>query len=377
MHQLLWSSRLKKTIFVLTLLGSAAALGAIVWQWGWLSGGESGNTPNETLRNLGLVVAGVIAFPIAIWRAVVADRQSKAAQEQANSAVEQSKIAQQGLLHDRYQRGADMTGHANLAVRLAGIYALQRLAKENPQQYDEPILKLFCAFVRNHAEDDKSLRERSRKHIRLDKVTPEEVLAALSAIKERCHNELTPNYPLPAPVDLSGASLIGCDLPEMDLSDAILYGANLTSCNLSGSILSGAHLGRANLKKAILEHSTLSGAIIWRTDFSEISGEDANFANTSISQSNLSRANLTRASLNGTMFGDTVLENASLKEADLSWAYLSVEKKDLAAFSLKIGLTQAQLDEARWESWTPPKLNGLLDAKTLEPLILEDHLPDE
>lgn len=65
------------------------------------------------------------------------------------------------------------------------------------------------------------------------------------------------------------------------------------------------------------------------------------------------------------------------KEADLSWAYFSIDDNELAALSLKIALTPSQLDEARWESWTPPNLNGLRDAVTLEPLVANGNLtPD-
>ena len=136
------SEKFRKVAIYGAIAGSAAALGALVWQWGWLSGGESGNTPNETLRNLGLVIAGVIAFPIAIWRAIVADRQSRA-------SLRQAKIADEGFLFDRYQRGAEMLGSETLSVRLAGIYSLEQLAKDDPEQYHIQIVMSFCSFVTN------------------------------------------------------------------------------------------------------------------------------------------------------------------------------------------------------------------------------------
>ena len=100
--------------------------------WEWLSGGESGST---TIRNIALVAAGLIALPLAIWRGVVANRQAN--------------TAQQGLLNERYQKGAEMLGNGVLSVRLGGIYALQRLAEESPGQYHIQIMRLFCAFVRS------------------------------------------------------------------------------------------------------------------------------------------------------------------------------------------------------------------------------------
>ena len=106
--------------------------------WGWIVT-ESGST---ILRNLGLVIGGLIAIGFGIWRGVVADRQAKASQDQA-------KTSQRGLLNERYQKGAEMLGSEVLAVRLGGIYALQHLAEEEPELYHVPIMRLFCAFMRN------------------------------------------------------------------------------------------------------------------------------------------------------------------------------------------------------------------------------------
>ena len=55
------------------------------------------------------------------------------------------------MLNERYQQGAEMLGSDVLAVRLGGIYALQRLAGEHPQQSHIQIMQAFCAFIRQSA----------------------------------------------------------------------------------------------------------------------------------------------------------------------------------------------------------------------------------
>ena len=65
--------------------------------WNWLSGGESAST---TIRNVGLVIAGSVALPLAIWRGVVADRQASAAQRQVDAA-------QQSLLNPNPPKDTD------------------------------------------------------------------------------------------------------------------------------------------------------------------------------------------------------------------------------------------------------------------------------
>ena len=85
--------------------------------WNWLSGDDSAST---TIRNIGFIMAGSVALPLAIWRGIVADKQAD--------------TAQRSLLNERYQQGAEMLGNNVLSVRLGGMYALQRLAAEHPEQ---------------------------------------------------------------------------------------------------------------------------------------------------------------------------------------------------------------------------------------------------
>ena len=376
MYQLLWSTLFKKAAVVFTVVVSAAVLAAIVWQWGWLSGGEFGNTPNETLRNLGLVIAGVIAFPIAIWRAVVADRQSRAAQEQANSANEHSETAQQGLLYDRYQRGASMLGDEKLAVRLAGIYALQRLAGEDREQYDEQIMRLFCAFIRNHSEDEKVYRERLINRPPIDAITAEDVKATLAALRDRCRIGEGVLSPLSFTIDFSGAVLGGCNLSNMDLSKANLYRAKLDFCNLSHSVFNSSNLDGSSLCGADLSGSIFSGVKTWSTDFSKVSGMQPDFSDANLMGANFSDAKWERPILRRAWITNCEFTNAPLESADLSGAFFITAPTERSAITSRLGITQKQLDEAYWDFETPPTLYGLLDAETQQPLVLNRHKPD-
>lgn len=109
---------------VVMIVGSIAVL--TPWPWVLIH--------HEKLRNLALVAAGVIAVPLAIWRAWVAERQAE--------------TARRSLLNERDQKAAEMLGSTLLSVRLGGIYALQTLAAEHPPHYHLGVMRQFCAFVR-------------------------------------------------------------------------------------------------------------------------------------------------------------------------------------------------------------------------------------
>ena len=128
----------------------AVAILLLVVYWEWFVTvtpcRESGST---TIRNLGLVAGGLFALWFAYQRSVVADRQARSSQDQAKAALHQAETSQRGLLNERYQRGADMLGSEVLAVRLGGIYALERLANDEPELYHVQIVCLFSAFARD------------------------------------------------------------------------------------------------------------------------------------------------------------------------------------------------------------------------------------
>ena len=372
------SKRFKQAMVaaVFLLAGIIVCIVCIVWRWDWLSGGEQGTTPSETLRNMGLLIAGVLALAFALWRACVAEKQSATARRQADTA-------QLDLLNDRYQRGAQLLGNDDLSVRMAGIYSLQRLAEEDPDQYDLQVMQVFCAFVRNHTEDDESFRRRSERIIRLDKVIPEDVQTALAAVRKRCQLEQS-QFKLPKfTVDLSGAILNGCDLSKMDLSGANLYGAQLNNCDFSESSLSGADVGRANFHNANLNKSILSGARFWRTDLSDISGDTIDISHTHIQCSSFSSASWTRPIFRRSHVMRTDFSKTSLKDADISGTvFMDFDVSNFDPSGIVKGsipyLTQAQADETKCDSANPPTFHEtVLDAETGERIVWRARSPDE
>ena len=139
---------------------------------------------STTIRNLGLIIGGVIAIILAVWRSRVAERQVAAAEG--------------SLLNERYQKGAEMLGSPVLSVRLGGIYALSRLAEEHPEQYHIQILNLLCAFARNPTKDEKVYMEEKLR---------EDVQAVLTYVGRRGSSGLRIEREGDFKLDLHGANL--------------------------------------------------------------------------------------------------------------------------------------------------------------------------
>ncbi len=211
----------------------------VVVYWAWFATEPCGmESRSTTARNVGILFFGLIAIWFGIWRGVVADRQAKASQHQAETA-------RSGLLNERYQKGAEMLGSPVLAVRLGGIYALQHLAEDEPEQYHVQIMRLFCAFVLNPRKDEDLELRHARQP--LTSRIREDVQAAMRAISNRSDGDIELEKKEAFRLDLVNVDLDDADLSRGNLTDANLAFANLTGVNLSNAILTNAHLPFANL----------------------------------------------------------------------------------------------------------------------------------
>lgn len=261
----------------------------------------------ETLRNVGLLIGGALAFVFALWRGWVAERQAG--------------TAQQSLLNERYQKGAEMLGSDVLSVRLGGIYALERLAAEAPKEYHIQVMKLFCAFVRHPTQDKQyDLPPSNRRDVQ----DIMEVISARSESGVRLERDHGFKLELSS-ADLRGIRLIGSDLSHAiltnsALSHAWLVDANLSSAWLDGANLYGARLGGANLSDADLWSTNLAGAFLVQAP------DDQR--------------------------GVTVWKHAT-------------------------GLTQGNLDSACADPDNPPFLDGVVDAETSKPLVWRGQACDD
>lgn len=315
-------------------------------------------TPSTTIRNIAVVLAGLIAIPLTFWRGIVAERQAS--------------VAQRGLLRDRYQKGAEMLGSALLSVRLGGIYGLVSLAREHPDPYLSHVVRLLCAFVRHPTKDGDAQADATpgRKYPRLR----EDVQAAVTAVTARGDGGLRREGST-GQIDLRGAYLQGADLGSANLSGTDLQGVDMTGAELSGADLRRAMVTSACLHRACMLETDLTGARFLGTDLSHINAQRAGLSGVDLGGANLSDAQLQRADLSGAYISTADLTGASLREANLSGASFGKGTRVTASDpsvseTITARVTQAQFDEACADPDNPPKVDPAVgDAGTGAPLI--------
>jgi uncharacterized protein YjbI with pentapeptide repeats len=252
----------------------------------------------------------------------------------------QLHTTREGQITDRYTRAIDQLGHAQLDVRLGGIYALERIARDSSADR-ATIGEVLTAFVRSHAPWPPRLPGQYVATAPIDQVPELQVRAP----------------DVQASVTVLGRG--GFARPEgdqgnrLDLHAGDLRHAQLRGAHLEGADLRGAHLDRADLREAHLEGADLSDAHLQRANLRQTHLEQALLALANLEGADLGKANLERAfffgaRLEGADLGDANLEQAGLGSAHLEGADLSGANLQ-GAFLGGAHLGRADLRDARLE----------------------------
>ena len=147
----------------------------------------------------------------------------------------------------RYAAAMALLASPQLEVRLGGVYALERLARESARDHG-PIMEVLAATLRERAAWVAGETVEAR--------LPADLQAILTVIGRR-HAAFDASE---NPIDLHATTLARAYLPGANLAGAFLYGANLQGAILQNANLRGARLWNADLTDATLEGAQLQGA---------------------------------------------------------------------------------------------------------------------
>jgi hypothetical protein len=150
-------------------------------------------------------------------------------------------LSRQGQVTDRYTKATEQLGSDKLDVRIAGIYALERIARDSKRDHPT-VMEVLAAFVCVHSREPEPVGADPQQSTRPDP----DVRAALTVIGRRLPFRDIQGRP----IDLTHAVLIGANLADADLADADLADADLTGTDLTDAILTGADLTGAILTAA-------------------------------------------------------------------------------------------------------------------------------
>ncbi|MEC3956484.1 pentapeptide repeat-containing protein [Nocardia sp. CDC153] len=209
---------------------------------------------------------------------------------------DQYSLARQTALTERFSKAVEQLGNPGLDIRLGGIYSLERLTKDSPQDRAS-IFEVLSAFVRTHSPDNADCGKLDGPDL------PVDIQSVLTVIGRRTAGG-------PESIDLRGACL-----SKADLSHANLQRTNLTGANLTRAQLDKANLNQAELSEAMLPFASLCDADLTQALLSSAHLKDADFSGAAMVDTQLPFADLQGAQFMGADLTDAMLHSADLRDA--------------------------------------------------------------
>lgn len=283
---------------------------------------------NQSRGTLGQILSGVAVLTGLIF-----------AWQQLGQTSDNLRVSTEGQITDRFTNAVDQLGSGQLTVRLGGIYALERIARDSPRDYG-PVMEVLTAFAR---EASPLSAGAAATPVVAAPAVPEEVRAVLKVIGRRSEEQIAAELAANSDcLDLTDINVVGVNLIEADLRNTCwdrsdLRGAQMMRADVSGASFAGSNLSQqANLdsvdaqgavfSQANLSQSNLSGADLSDANLLSAELSDALLPTANLAGANLVSANLFRVKAIQTNFSDADLADANLVQAVLSGANLSGAK---------------------------------------------------
>ena len=278
-------------------------------------------------------------------------------------AQRRNAIAQKDQVTDRFLRASEQLGNHNDFVRLAGVYAFGRIAKDDPDEL-ATVQRILWAFVRGRADKESSLVTDSDE---TPNIVTGDVQAAMDVLFRL--GDLSP---------AKGLDVSGLILPKLNLTGARLHEITFENCLLTGAKFAGmtgkqvsffnAQLTGADFRNSKIEapdfrlsnlsNSSFLNAHITRGRFgkTKLPGSDltkSTFRQCDFEQATLTKAKLVEANLQNSNFLQAVLTEANFRRADLQNATLIRADIEGAVF------TEAELSDCDLEDTDLEKATGI------------------
>jgi hypothetical protein len=237
-------------------------------------------------------------------------RQAATAAEKAQRRT--FELAEQGQVTERYTKAIEQLGSDKLDVRLGGVYALERVARDSPRDHPT-VIDVLAAFVREHSREEWAIEDKP--------ATRPDVQAAITVIGRRDTSRDA------GQINLARARLTSADLRRGDFSGATFYKADLAGAVFQQTKLARAVFRGANLSTCYVGYADLQNANLVEADLTAADLAHANLSRANLQSACLTGANLIEANLTEACLLTPTIDQAVLQGADLTGAMFPTAKQ--------------------------------------------------
>ncbi len=252
-------------------------------------------------------------------------------------------LSSEGHITDRFSKAVEHLGSENIAVRLGGLYALERISKDSEKDY-WTIVEIISAFVREQTQDETAVINKDNNLEESNKPPQSESLN--TKLSNQSDNRISLRNTSKSFTDVQAALIILGRLPRIkgEIQDRIdLTGANLVNNKIINSDFSYGFFIEANLSKSEFALCNFTQA-----NFREALIKKADFSASNLNRAFLSNANLSGTDFTGADLTDANFDNANLKGAILKSKGLKFEQLAVAIIDYETELV-ADLNSRREE----------------------------
>jgi uncharacterized protein YjbI with pentapeptide repeats len=239
------------------------------------------------------------------------------------------RLTREGHITDRYSKAIEQLGNINADVRIGGIYALERIARDSAADR-ETIIEVLTTFVREHTS--------AGHHTPSNAKIEADVQAAISVVARRPNVE----------AETRRLDFYHSGLNDASFRSGDFRGAMILYCRLDGASFAGARLDRADLS-----FGRARGAAFTRASARGVGFVNAKYTHGWFLAADLTDADFYGCDLTGSEFerryaedGDPPIQPAVVTNARFTKAILT--GTNLRGVDLRTvqGLTPDQLKEA-------------------------------
>ncbi|WP_052245259.1 pentapeptide repeat-containing protein [Halocynthiibacter namhaensis] len=287
----------------------------------------------RTTRELGTAVLALFGAPFLVWRTVIASKQAHTAEQglytdRIAKAVEQigaDKVVKQQRKDEKgnltYERDKDnkrifskpiMVEETapNLEVRIGGLYALERIARDSPKDHIT-VMEIICAYIRENCKpdvsqfpaDDAPLDVWINWDVPAQQHPRSDINTAISVINNRDKRQLEREKIRKFKLNLAGVDFRGLTVKLTNFSGTNFNNAKFLAATISNSTLRGAHFDTVDFRKARLWSSDFSNSTFFVCDLKFAVFNDAKLVTTVFDGCRFQSASFTDAYLMGAKIG--------------------------------------------------------------------------
>lgn len=249
------------------------------------------NGEPELLRGIGLFLLGIGVAPLGLLLAY----------NRTESLKLQTETEKEKAVTEAFAKSVELLGNKREAARQGGIYALGRLAGDNPALHPM-IMDIVASYIRQESRN-RFFKEKNEREIKLQNSIDKDVLV----------NELRSE---PMPMDIEAAIAI---IRERNRNNDKIPNEGEDFLDLSNAYIFNADFSNTMLSKVNFSDSVMVDCFFNETDLSESNFIETNIGGSSFVASNLKGSSVTQEQVDsmGDTNGKTVLpEGVSLNNSD-------------------------------------------------------------